>query len=481
MDENEKKIIEETAEQAEEKAKEIVENGEETASDVKETFEKLPDMAEDNEKKENESGKERSADDYIEEESFEDELKEIEKKAGRRERAKTVILTAVITVLAVAILLAASMLIPTPKNSLFAKLIKAYGNTRVVYYEKDPNNTVIDGQTIPSGSNVEIKVETDSVAAATYAKAAKSVVGIKVTQTTGKFWEKETTTVCEGSGVIYTEDGYIITNHHIIEHTLDSNGKKGDEYMIQVFLDPSLLEYFEAKIIGYDSVSDLALIKIEKTGLAPIEIADSDSVEIGQTAVAIGSPGGIAFMNSVTTGIISGVSRNISSETTTAYDLIQTDTTINPGNSGGALLNKEGEMIGICVLKVVASGYENMGFAISSNTVKTVIPQLMEKGKVIRTRLGVEIYTAYNKNVADEYGYPLGCYVNSVVDGSCADKAGIKKDDIITAIEGTQIIDFFQMRKILLSYNPGDKVTITVFRFGDNSFTDLVVTLDEAT
>jgi serine protease Do len=252
-------------------------------------------------------------------------------------------------------------------------------------------------------------------------------------------------------------------------------------YEVRVYLKTDLSEFFVASIVGYDTVTDLAVLKIDVTGLAPVEFADSDEVMVGDIAIAIGSPGGLEFMNSVSKGIISGVNRNIvMGSGSSAYDLIQTDAAINPGNSGGALLNSEGKLIGISAIKIVSTDYEGMGFAIASNTIADIVEKLIRDRIVIRPALGVTVNTNYNNTIARQYGYPVGALVYQVMRGSAADKAGMRENDIIVEFAGNRVNNFYELRKELLKFAPGDEVTIKVFRPSSEKEIELKVVLDEA-
>ncbi|MBQ8165261.1 MAG: trypsin-like peptidase domain-containing protein [Clostridia bacterium] len=361
------------------------------------------------------------------------------------------------------------------KDSLSSKSDTSSLNSGVVQSGSD---TVVSGTVVESGSNVTINVETDSVATAVYAKANQSVVGIRVVSSSSYApWASETYTIVgEGSGIVYSSDGIIVTNYHVIGDALTTKGELDSSYEIRVYLDTSLKTYSLAELKGYDVTTDLAVLKIDITGLTPLELAEVDEIEIGETAIAIGSPGGLEFMNSVSSGIVSGLNRNLQTEDGISYNLIQTTAAINPGNSGGALLNAEGELIGICVMKLVSTGYESMGFAISADTVKDIASQILQSGKVTRAYLGVTISNNYTETEAKQYNMPAGAWVHSVNSDSAADKAGIKSGDIIVEIEGTYISNFYDLRNKLLEYDPGESISVKIYR--DGSYSTLTVVLD---
>ena len=184
-------------------------------------------------------------------------------------------------------------------------------------------------------------------------------------------------------------------------------------------------------------------------------------------------------MNSISEGILSGLNRTVTTDNTTVYDLIQTTAAINPGNSGGALLNKEGQLIGLCVIKIVSTEYEGMGFAINSNTVKTIVESIREYGYYNKPLLGVTINTTYTATVADSQGWKRGAYVEDVTASSCSEKAGIKADDIITKMNDTDISSFAELRRFMLTCKPGETGQVEVYRVEEDQTLRFEVVLDE--
>jgi serine protease Do len=276
--------------------------------------------------------------------------------------------------------------------------------------------------------------------------------------------DEEDVVYSTGSGVIYSEDGYIITNNHVVEGA--------DKVRVQLY---DGTEY-DATVIGTDEQSDLAVIKIEATGLTAAEFGDSDDLVVGEMAVAIGNPGGADFVNSVTQGIISGLNRNVEVSEGQFMTLVQTDAAINPGNSGGALCNGEGQVIGINTIKISSNDFEGMGFAIPSNTVIDICTQLMENGKVSRPALQVGIYTDITAQMASYYGLDVdyGILVKPA-EGGAAAKAGLENYDIIIAIDGNKVETTSELQKYLYEKNIGDTVTVTVNRDGQNLDFDVVL------
>ena len=336
-----------------------------------------------------------------------------------------------------------------------------------------------DNSSSSGSSNTVINVDKSSSNAisAVAQKVIPSVVGIQVTASTASFFGMSQDSTSEGSGVVYTSDGYIITNYHVISSYVEASNKSSAK--ISVYLANDTSTAYEAKVIGYNSESDLAVIKIEKTGLDAIEFADSDKLEAGDLAVAVGNPGGLDFMSSVSSGIISGLNRSIKLEGTTEMKVIQTDAAINPGNSGGALCDDEGKLVGINSSKISSTDYEGMGFAIPSNYVKTVVDNIINNKDEKRAYLGVKISTDYDADTLQSYGYPAGAVVESVDEDSPAYNAGIRQSDIITSFNGVDISDYSGYNKERLNHKPGDKVTLKVYRNG--RYYNVSLTLGEST
>ena len=327
--------------------------------------------------------------------------------------------------------------------------VKLSGNTETVVYK----------QSELSGTNVNINVdeEASSVVEAVAQKVTPSVVGIRTTTSVTSFFGNQESSG-EGSGVIYRTDGYIITNYHVISDAISnkSNSK------IEVFLENSTSESYSATVVGYNISADLAVIKINVTGLPAIEIADSSKLKVGQYAITVGNPGGLEFMDSVTYGVISGLDRVVSSDSTVA--LIQTDAAINPGNSGGALVNTSGKLIGINSSKIASVDYEGMGFAIPSNTVVELCDKIIDNENSPEPYIGITVSEKYTADVLKYYGYPNGAVVLSVADNSPAYNAGIRKGDIITEFSGSEIKEYTELEELMSKCEPGDKITVKLYR-----------------
>lgn len=343
------------------------------------------------------------------------------------------------------------------------------------------NDITIGDNTVSKGDDVTINVTGESgIPQAVYAKAANSVVGIKVSQVTGNKWNQYEQTVSMGSGIIYSADGIIVTNHHVVEAAINkSTGKLSSSYSIKIYFTIDLTEWaYATELIGYDAENDIAVLRVNSTNLQPIEFADSDKLVTGETAISIGSPAGIEYMNSISEGILSGLNRTVTTNNSVIYDLIQTTAAINPGNSGGALLNSEGKLIGICVIKIASTNYESMGFAINSNTVKTIVESIKKHGYYNRPLIGVTINTTYTPTIASEQGWPAGAYIEEVTKDSAADKVGIKAEDIITKMNDVKITSFLELRRFMLKCQPGDKITIELYKSGSGETYTVEVLLD---
>ncbi len=286
-------------------------------------------------------------------------------------------------------------------------------------------------------------------------KLTPSVVGISNFKSYTDFFRGEMEMESTGTGLIISADGYIVTNNHVV--------KGANRLLVTLYGG----EEVPATVVGTDAYTDLAVIRIEGENLPVASFGNSDSLRVGELAVAIGNPGGGDFANSVTKGIISGLDRQITTATGNSMNLIQTDAAINPGNSGGPLVNKKGEVIGINSIKIVDSSYEGMGFAIPSNTVVEITKQLMENGKVVRPALGVNIRLEVNEEINSYYhlGTDYGVLVFPQED-SAAEKAGMQDYDIITAIDGEKVETVSDLQAAIFSHDVGDEVLVSIVREG---------------
>lgn len=304
-------------------------------------------------------------------------------------------------------------------------------------------------------------------------KALPSMVSISVEYDVNYMGMKKAV-AGSGSGVILSEDGYILTNNHVIS-SADSSSfyQVSDAKSIKVKIYGDDTEY-SAEIIGTDSQTDLAVLKIDKTGLTPAELGDSSSVQIGEFVLAIGNPYNLDY--SVTAGIISALNREMTVENTT-YNVIQADCAINSGNSGGALVNSKGEVIGITTLKLAGDGIEGVSFAIPVNETVPIYKELIEKGKISRPFVGISGIDL-DEATAIRNGLTKGIYVDSVVSGSGAEDAGIMAGDVIVSFDGKDVSTMDELNAIKNTKNIGDKIEIKLYRKSElKTFT---ITLKEA-
>lgn len=304
-------------------------------------------------------------------------------------------------------------------------------------------------------------------------KALPSMVSISVEYDVNYMGMKKAV-AGSGSGVIISEDGYILTNNHVIS-SADSSSfyQVSDAKSIKVKIYGDDTEY-DAKIIGADSQTDLAVLKIDKTGLTPAELGDSSSVQIGEFVLAIGNPYELDY--SVTAGIISALNREMTVENTT-YNVIQADCAINSGNSGGALVNSKGEVIGITTLKLAGDGIEGVSFAIPVNDTVPIYKELIEKGKISRPFVGISGIDL-DEATAIRNGLTKGIYVDSVVSGGAAEEAGIMAGDVIVSFDGKDVSTMDELNAIKNTKNIGDKIEIKLYRKSElKTFT---ITLKEA-
>lgn len=332
--------------------------------------------------------------------------------------------------------------------------------------------TIYEGTRTPTVVNVSNVTGKDLLTAPEiYATYVGSTVGITTEITTTNVWGQPVSQAAAGSGFVITSDGYILTNYHVIE----------DADSIQVaFVDGTT---YDATLVGGESENDIAVLKIDATGLTPVIIGDSDNVKVGEQVVAIGNPlGELTF--SMTSGIVSAKDRSITMENGNVMNMIQTDTAINNGNSGGPLFDMYGQVIGITSAKLSGSSsseatIEGLGFAIPINDIKDMVTDIMENGYVTgKPYMGITVSTV-PESISERYGMSQGALVESVDESSCAAKAGLEKGDIITAIDGKTVISSAELVEAKKNYKAGDTVTLEVERNGEKL--ELTLTFDEDT
>lgn len=305
-------------------------------------------------------------------------------------------------------------------------------------------------------------------------KILPSIVGIDIKYSVNSIFGKGSTAEASGSGIIISEDGYILTNNHAVSSSSsDSFYQITEATQINVYLYNDSTAY-PATIVGQDELTDIAVIKIDKTGLTPAELGDSDTVQVGAFAMAVGNP--LGMQSSITCGNISAINRELTDSDGKTGTYIQTDAAINSGNSGGALVNSKGEVIGINTLKLSATGVEGMGFAIPINSVKDIYSQLIQYNKVKRPYIGLTGVDV-DEQTSQYYNIPVGIYVKSVETFSPAEKAGFKAGDVITQIDGKDVKNMDELNEIKYQHNIGDTITLKIIR--DGKEVELSLTLAE--
>ena len=284
-------------------------------------------------------------------------------------------------------------------------------------------------------------------------EVSDSVVGILCYSDDVPDQADTTTASSQGSGIIFSQDGYVITNAHVI-------GNSKTAYAIRVV--PSDGKVYKAGVVGYDSRTDIAVLKMDDAkGLTPATFGDSSQLEVGQDIIVVGNPGGLDYQNTTTKGVISALDRKLSTSSLTKY--IQTDAAINPGNSGGPLVNYYGQVVGITTSKIVSETYEGMGFAIPSQTVKNIVDTLVKNGYVEgRVKIGIS-GIAVTSEQASNYNIPQGIYVQSIVSGGPCDGTSLEEGDIITEVDGETITSFADVYAILETHKPGDKIKVKYY------------------
>ena len=356
----------------------------------------------------------------------------------------------------------------------------------------NPANQATTPATQPSQSQVETTKTSTATKGGTeitkvVAEVKNAVVSVINKQSTSRnnlYGTQQTggelATASEGSGVIYkNENGYayIVTNYHVIAKSQE----------LEVLLSDGTRE--KAELVGSDQWTDLAVIRIANTNVTTVaEFANSDEVEVGQTAIAIGSPLGSEFATSVTQGIVSATNRAVATDVDGdgqedwVVTAIQTDAAINPGNSGGALINSAGQVIGINSMKISKSSVEGMGFAIPSNEVVSIIKQLEENGKITRPALGISMVnlTSVNTRVIQQMNLPAdvksGVVIAEVDSKGSAKAAGLQAYDVIVEMDGQKIEGIQNLRKVLYSHKVGDKMEVTYYRNGQKQTTTISLT-----
>ncbi len=319
-------------------------------------------------------------------------------------------------------------------------------------------SNMLEGQREEASIDIH-KVDTNRLMtpAEVYAANVNSTVGITTAVTTN-YWGYQVTSPASGSGLILSDDGYILTNYHVVE----------DSSAIEVALYDGTT--YEAALVGYDANNDIAVLRVDATGLTPVVLGDSDKLNVGDSVVAIGNPlGELTF--SLTSGAVSALNRQITIMSTgVTMNLIQTDCAINSGNSGGALFNLYGEVVGITNAKYSGDGsdgeasIDNIGFAIPLNAVRDIVTSIIEKGYISKSYIGVSVTDVSSE--MQSYGLPQGAAVKTVTEGGPAQAAGLQVNDIITAANGQSISGSSDLVALVGDTAPGDILTLSVYRQG---------------
>lgn len=346
--------------------------------------------------------------------------------------------------------------------------LKAFGNNVGTASATKTNGTTVIKTADDSGKAVAMQTVktngTQLTASQVYQNNVNSTVGITTEITTNYFGYK-TTAAASGSGFIITDDGYIVTNHHVIE---GANSVKVTLY------DNT---QYDAEIVGSDESNDIAVLKIDASGLTPVTLGDSEALSVGDNVVAIGNPlGELTF--TLTSGVVSAKDRSITTSNSVMMNLIQTDCAINSGNSGGALFNMYGEVVGVTNAKYSSNSsteasIDNIGFAIPINNVKDIVTSIIENGYVVKPYIGVSVETVSSD--MKSYGIPEGAVVRVVNEDSPAEKAGLKENDIITKADDEDITSSNDLVSKIKKASKGDKIKLTVYRQGEEKTIELTV------
>ena len=395
------------------------------------------------------------------------------------------------TGLKIAALLAALAIVAAVGGSVLTKTIDAIGQKNLAEQESSASVGAMAEQPVEQKQPAAQQPQTDAsyrlertplpetlrsnegdktlTPAQVYKMNIGAVCGIS-TQVTADLWGVETTGICTGSGFVLTEDGYIVTNNHVVADASEGS------IVVQLYSG----EEYPAAIVGTDSMNDVALLKIEAEGLQTVTIGDSDQIEVGETVEAIGNPlGELTF--TMTAGYISALDREITPDRT-PINMLQTDVAINAGNSGGPLFDMDGNVIGMTTAKVSGTtesgvSIEGLGFAIPINDVMRVVYDLQRYGRVLgRAYLGVTLQDL-DSEVAATYNLPAGPQIVTVTEGSCAETAGLQPRDIILQFEDREISSFTDLSAALAKQKAGDTVTLKIYRAGAEL--EITLTLDE--
>lgn len=401
--------------------------------------------------------------------SFEDETDEyldsegdvdIRKSSSKAKKS----LTIAVVVLSVLVFLLLTYIIYSMKNIKFNPFNAIASQTTEHQVEgHNKGESEIKFEPKPSDDR-ELSAET------IYEKVSPSVVGVVVYDPKADIISEPAS---QGSGIIISEKGFIVTNAHVVGNSTQNN--------IKIVLNTK--EEFSGKVIGFDSKTDIAVIKVEKSGLKAATFGNSDEVKVGSSALALGNPLGLDFASSLTRGIVSAINRCSGGVSNSLVKYIQTDAAINPGNSGGPLINMYGQVIGMNSSKIVVAHCEGMGFAIPSNTIKSVVDDIIDKGYVSgRVRLGI-VGKMVSNYEAQIYNVPVGVMISEMSKDSTLIAVGVQAGDIITKINDVNVTSLDAFYAELYNHKPGESVKLSIYRASTNRLNsqsfDVTVTLLE--
>lgn len=379
---------------------------------------------------------------------------------------KTIALPFVSGIVGATLVLGICFSVPNIKNNIVGSTNTVRDNNSNINY----NNVNLDLVSLSDISDTGVAVAQ---------KVLPSIVGISVEYSVNSLFSRNpSTATAEGSGVIISSDGYILTNNHVIDTSSSTSSSSYYEVnkasKIQVYLYNDDTPY-DAKIVGTDEQTDLAVIKIDKTDLTAAELGDSNTVQVGEWCMSVGNP--LGMRSTVCQGSISALNRQITDTEGKTYTVMQTDAAINEGNSGGALVNSKGQVIGINTLKASGEGVEGLGFAIPINSTKDIYSDLIQYNKVKRPYIGItgSDITEETVEANPTFDLKVGAYVRSVDDYSPAEKAGIKVGDIITQADGQTVENMDDLNEIKNSHQIGDKMNLTIYRDGSETTVELTL------
>ncbi len=379
---------------------------------------------------------------------------------------KTVVLPFVSGIVAATLVLGVCFGIPNIKNNIIGTSSRTVqdNNSHIDY-----NNVNLDLVSLSNISDTGVAVAQ---------KVLPSIVGISVEYSVNSLFSRNpSTATAEGSGVIISSDGYILTNNHVIDTGSSSSSsyyEVSKASKIQVYLYNDDTPY-EAEIIGTDEQTDLAVIKISKNDLVAAELGDSDTVQVGEWCMSVGNP--LGMRSTVCQGSISALNREITDSEGKTYTVLQTDAAINEGNSGGALVNSKGQVIGINTLKASGEGVEGLGFAIPINSTKDIYNDLIQYNKVKRPYIGITGSDITDETIKSNPTFDLkvGAYVRSVDDYSPAEKAGIKVGDIIIEADGQKVENMDDLNEVKNTHQIGDTMSLKIYRDGKETTVELTL------